>query len=182
MVSNCVLFLLQHKNRYNLRRILTKTYVSANFVEFFPYILRCIINIRSHARELFIFMYYYNDSICSSQLSNRWLIRNTFFLVTDGDKDKEDIRRWTIGTDDAGGREKLLRAVRPGEYTYQMILINDGARKSRPYITAKLTVTNIRHQNRISPTVCRVSELARSRNHRACCLLGFLVTVQVDCQ
>ena len=38
-----------------------------------------------------------------------------FFLLTDGDKDKEDIRRWTIGTDDAGGREKLLRAVRPGE-------------------------------------------------------------------
>lgn len=41
-------------------------------------------------------------------------------------------------------------------------------------------MTNIRHRNRISPTVCRVSELARGRNHRACCLLGFLVTVQVD--
>ena len=38
-----------------------------------------------------------------------------FLLLTDGDKDKEDIRRWTIGTDDAGGREKLLRTVRPGE-------------------------------------------------------------------
>lgn len=59
-------------------------------------------------------------------------MRDNFFLVTDGDKDKEDIRRWAIGTDDAGGREKLLRAVRPGEYAYQMILINDGARKSRP--------------------------------------------------
>lgn len=113
--------------------------------------------------------------------TNRWVIRDTFFLVTDGDKDKEDIRRWTIGTDDAGGREKLLRAVRPGEYTYQMILINDGVRKSRPRTrAARLTVTNIRHRNRISPTVCRVSELAPSRNHRACCLLGFLVTVQVD--
>lgn len=132
---------------------------------------------RSHATELFIFVYYITTAYVRRNFTNRWLIRDTFFLVTDGDKDKEDIRRWIIGTDDAGGREKLLRAVRPGEYTYQMILINDGARKSRPYTATRLTVTNIRHRNRISPTVCCVSELARSRNHRACCLL---VTVQVD--
>lgn len=37
------------------------------------------------------------------------------YRVTDGDKDKEDIRRWAIGTDDAGGRQKLFRAVRSGE-------------------------------------------------------------------
>lgn len=90
---------------------------------------------------------------------------NNFFLLIDGDKDKEDIRRWTIGTDDAGGREKLLRTVRPGEYTRRMMLINDSTCKSRRTQTTKLMVTNIRHQNRISLTVCRVSELARRRNH-----------------
>lgn len=41
-----------------------------------------------------------------------------FFLwsFADGDEDKEDIRRGIIGADDAGGRQKLLRAIRSGEY------------------------------------------------------------------
>jgi len=45
------------------------------------------------------------------------LIFYPFFI--DGDKDKEDIRRGIIGADDAGGRQKLLRTIRSGEYKYQ---------------------------------------------------------------
>lgn len=38
------------------------------------------------------------------------------FFFIDGDKDKEDIRRGIIGTNDAGGRQKLLRTIWSGEY------------------------------------------------------------------
>lgn len=47
-----------------------------------------------------------------------------YFLFIDGDKDKEDIRRGIIGADDAGGRQKLLRTIRSGEYKYQYQIYN----------------------------------------------------------
>lgn len=37
-------------------------------------------------------------------------------LPADGDENEEDIRRGIIGADDAGGRQKLLRTIWPGEY------------------------------------------------------------------
>ncbi|KAH0561825.1 hypothetical protein KQX54_019724 [Cotesia glomerata] len=37
-----------------------------------------------------------------------------YTLRSDGDKDKEDIRRRIVSAHDAGGRQKLLRTVRPG--------------------------------------------------------------------
>jgi hypothetical protein len=55
-----------------------------------------------------------------------WLLRcfNTFLiqwvltvtLVADGHPNQEDICGWAVGTDNARGREELLRAVRAGEY------------------------------------------------------------------
>nr|KAF7438634.1 hypothetical protein H0235_001025 [Vespula pensylvanica] len=65
------------------------------------------------SKRLFIVQMRASDSMYFTDRGKQRIVH--VFLRPNGDEDKEDIRRWAIGTDDAGGRQKLFRAVRSGE-------------------------------------------------------------------
>ena len=73
-------------------------------------------------------------------------------------------RTWKITSNSSA------RWVTRTEWCWLMtVSVNHDGRRPRNF-----TVTNIRHRNRILPgAVCRVSELARRRNHRACYRVRF---------